>query len=80
MVQGYTQEGCESSGGWYTLCERNFITQGSGSFAGYPEGFCTYPYRLAYQLWFTYPSEEFKLSIASCVDREIGGSMLNVTR
>ena len=79
MVQGYTQEGCGSSSGWYTVFARNFIWARSGNITGFSEGFSSYPHRLAYKQWFTYPSEEFKLSISSCVDREVGGSMLNIT-
>ena len=82
MVQGYTQEGCGSSSGWYSHGNRNFISEDFGTFTGFSarfEGICTYSSRLAYEQWFTCPSEEFKLSISSCIDREVGGSMLNVT-
>lgn len=82
MVQGYTQEGCGSSSGWYSPGNRNLISESFGTFTGFFsgfEGFYTYPDRPAYQQWFTYPTEEFKLSIASFIGGEVGGSMLNVT-
>lgn len=79
MVQGYTQEGCGSASGWYTLGEGNFVSQGFGTITSFSNGFSPYSHRLAHKQWFTYPSEEFKLSISSQIDREVGGAMLNVT-
>lgn len=46
---------------------------------GTSQRFCTYSCRLAHKQWSSYSPEEFKLSVSSYIDREVGGAMLNVT-
>lgn len=79
MVQRYPQKDCGGAGGWRSLGERDFIFPPNGGINGFCAGYSTYPDRLAHKQRLAYPSEEFKLSVPSHFDREVGGSMLNVS-
>lgn len=83
MVQGYTQQDCGSKGGWASeLFPKRF--EGGQSFTGAilyrgEALLCSYPCGVADDQRVAYLPEKPKLSGVEATDREVGGSMLNVT-
>ena len=81
MIQGYPQENSISAGGWLTYgsCFADCLSCSQRSASSFLLISYSYLVGTPYEQWPTYFSEGSKLSGFAPYDREVGGSMLNVT-